>query len=601
MRGPNGAWKNTTGIEDEDGYASADVDNGLYSDNMLYDSLSLFEFRHILVFTSASIVFKTNLSPTLGIYEEVDKYTLDMHDPADLPPELFNIVLGHVLADRGLKHLCSLSLLSRQWHHLLLPVIYSKWTYDGADHSFSSLWSFLITVLRNKHIASMVRTLVIGNWGFNPYAALGEEFTHTIIDKDAEYIRGAIRSVGIPAPGVEEFFTRLSLGDRRPLVALLLASLPNVTAIDAHIPQSDPVLGAVFRVALESQRKRKEDSDAKECIAPATALARLKTLRLWGEVYIHTDPDLSDYDDFRAPVYLNDIWPALFFPRLELLSLTEVDFMNAQELLEEHNKDNKCSNVRHLTLVQRQNTFRGWDPQGTVEDFEAFMAIFPAGLKSFSFHCEDPAWYGPHRKDPNLCVPNPVLRQILEQHANSLENLDICRKVTGGSEEMGRLGPLPALSRIIHLYIQPAVLFGPGEADDPSLSLRDVLPSSPTLQSLTLYCPANFESLRVNNCPKDNILIDNTFSNLRTLRLQSLGIYARDSTPEWAAFEAALRRADINLSVVDTSCWIDKFVKDCELPRGGSCPAFWEESYRFRESGQCRWHQVKDEIESEYE
>jgi hypothetical protein len=64
-----------------------------------------------------------------------------MHDPANLPPELFDPVIDLAMCDRELteNHLCQLSLVNRRWHTFVLPHIYTKWTYDGAMHSFASL------------------------------------------------------------------------------------------------------------------------------------------------------------------------------------------------------------------------------------------------------------------------------------------------------------------------------------------------------------------------------------------------------------------------------------------------------------------------------
>jgi hypothetical protein len=42
--------------------------------------------------------------------------------------------------------------------------------------------------------------------------------------------------------------------DRQPLMALLLASLPRVSTIYAHIPALDPSLGGVLQAALDQQQ-----------------------------------------------------------------------------------------------------------------------------------------------------------------------------------------------------------------------------------------------------------------------------------------------------------------------------------------------------------
>ncbi|KAL2845291.1 hypothetical protein BJY01DRAFT_247764 [Aspergillus pseudoustus] len=524
-----------------------------------------------------------------------------MRDPADLPPELFTLILGHVLADAGVKHACQLSLLSHRWHQCLLPLIYRKWVYDGVNHSFSSLWSFLLTVLRSQHIAGMVRSLVIGNWGFNPHTALNQEFTHTL--HDSEYVRDAVRRAGISALE-EEIFASLSRGDRRPLMALLLTCLPNITMIDAHVPQSDPALGAVLRLALERQRNALEEGgDIESGTAP---LAHLRSLGLWGEVRIETDPNLDDESGVSAPVYLYDIWPVVFFPALEILRIVEVDFMGAMELLQvQGQEDKRCSNIRHLTLVQRLNRFRGWDAQETGEDFEAFMGVF-SGLKSFAASVENPHWYGYVKTDPNLCIPNPVLWRILKRHADSLESLDLYRKATGTLAEMGRLGPLTDFTRLRHLYFAPELFYGYRDSHDPTLSLKDVLPlsSSRTLESLSLYSTVDqlpqVLGLQHGNIIDDqpqHILLNKTFPALKTFRVRQGILFNFKINRVWEPFEAALRRSGVRVAVLGGQCGLDCLVKGCGLPLGGTCPAFWEESYGLRESGQLRWRTVDEQID----
>ncbi|KAL2813594.1 hypothetical protein BJX63DRAFT_431934 [Aspergillus granulosus] len=169
--------------------------------------------------------------------------------------------------------------------------------------------------------------------GVQTYEALGQEFTHTL--HGSEHICEEIRRAGISALEGKIF----ACGDRRPLMALLLDSLPNVTMIDAHVPQSDPVLGAVLRRALEKQRASEEAEEN------STAL--------------------------RVDSVLLYIWMMSGQFYLDVLRLTEVDFMGALKLLQEQGAERECSNIRHLTMVQHDKLYCGTEPEGTVEDFEA--------------------------------------------------------------------------------------------------------------------------------------------------------------------------------------------------------------------------------------
>ncbi|OJJ38323.1 hypothetical protein ASPWEDRAFT_179887 [Aspergillus wentii DTO 134E9] len=152
-----------------------------------------------------------------------------MPNPADLPQELFHLVPDHALTaeEPDAQRLCSLSLLSRNW----------------------TLWKFLRTVRQNPHLAARVQTLKIGNWGFYPKAAVqGGDFRPAA--DEVELVRRAIHDAGI-GHLEQRIIESLAKKDRRSLMALLLASLPNLVTVHAHVPMSDPVLGEVLRQTLE--------------------------------------------------------------------------------------------------------------------------------------------------------------------------------------------------------------------------------------------------------------------------------------------------------------------------------------------------------------
>jgi hypothetical protein len=515
-----------------------------------------------------------------------------MLDPADLQPELFDHIIDLAIRDpiSTPKQLCQLSLVNHRWHYFILPHIYAKWTYDCAAHSFSSLWSFAITALRNPRIASMVRTLVIGNWGFNQYEATGEEFKHSF--HDLEYIREAIRPVSI-SELEEQIFRDLSRGDCRPLVAVLLTCLPNITMIEAHVPRSNPVLGAVLQWALERQRSaRKSDGTAPEPPAP---LARLKSLRLWGEVHVEAD---SNSDD--TPLFLHDIWPVLCFPGLDVLRLSEVDVEGVRALLQELGLERGSSSVQHLTITCYEET------QGTWEDLQDLLDIFTR-LKTFSFYCVDPKWYGPKRNDSKRCIRNPDLWTFLARHRESLEYLDIFRKQTGGSREMGRLGPLTDFTRLKHLCIQPDVLFGAGDTMDPSLlpPLKETLhiSGSSALQHLTIDCISSNKLLGVLDIysdPQENILLNKTLPALKAIRLHDMAhLDVLKPEPGWEPFRRALEKSGITVGFDSGDCRHPDhlLMPGGKLPRGGTCPALWRESFEMQVRGKARWQEVMDLID----
>ncbi|KAL2828216.1 hypothetical protein BDW59DRAFT_159807 [Aspergillus cavernicola] len=107
-----------------------------------------------------------------------------------------------------------------------------------------TLWKFMITVRRDPHLAAEVRTLRIGNWGFFPNAPMPGPDLQLRPDEQ-ELVRSAVHDAGL-ADLEESIVSSLPKRDRRPLMALLLTSLPNLTTLLAHVPRSDPVLAAVI-------------------------------------------------------------------------------------------------------------------------------------------------------------------------------------------------------------------------------------------------------------------------------------------------------------------------------------------------------------------
>ncbi|KAL2846050.1 hypothetical protein BJX68DRAFT_268907 [Aspergillus pseudodeflectus] len=90
-----------------------------------------------------------------------------------------------------------------------------------------------------------------------------------------------------------DFVSRITLqeiqqGDRRPLVALLLGSLPNLVRIRVHVPSSDPYLAALLKLALERERP--------------SPLNRLRELYVFAEVPVVPGHDMQVGDDPDRPV-----------------------------------------------------------------------------------------------------------------------------------------------------------------------------------------------------------------------------------------------------------------------------------------------------------
>ena len=172
-----------------------------------------------------------------------------MWNPVNLPPELFIEVMDYAVdGKRDLKSLCAFCLVDQQWYTTVSPRIYSRWLYDGDIYSFTYLWKFLRTVLRSARIAQQVHTLRIRNWGFPLHPDVGV----CLSEEDFELVHNAVCKAGIQhlESSVVE---ALRKADRRPLVALLLTSLPNLATLYAHVPEVDVFFAEMLKQALEDQ------------------------------------------------------------------------------------------------------------------------------------------------------------------------------------------------------------------------------------------------------------------------------------------------------------------------------------------------------------
>ncbi|KAL2803416.1 hypothetical protein BJX63DRAFT_436958 [Aspergillus granulosus] len=117
-----------------------------------------------------------------------------MPDPAELLTELFDQIITV-----SLTQLSELVRVNRCWYNCLISKLYSKWSRNGARHSYQSLWEFLRTFRANPQLAERLHTINVGNWGFYPdvlqvdevAANDNREFSHDKVD----LMRKAIRAV----------------------------------------------------------------------------------------------------------------------------------------------------------------------------------------------------------------------------------------------------------------------------------------------------------------------------------------------------------------------------------------------------------------------
>ncbi|KAL4884064.1 hypothetical protein BJY04DRAFT_21231 [Aspergillus karnatakaensis] len=461
-----------------------------------------------------------------------------MPNPADLPPELFNIILTHALHDSdGPYHLCALSLLSRKWYAALVHRIYSEWSFNGARQPFITLWKFLVTVLRDQHLAAQVQTLRIGNWGFYPESSRPNPDLQ-LSPPELDLIRRAIYHAGV-AHLEEEIMESLPKRDRRPLMALLLTSLPNLSTVFAHIPRSDPFLAAVIKQAAERQIDESQ---------PTPALSKVSELYLCQETPVDVprqpedsdpDSDEEEEDSFsREALRLDDLWPVFSLQKLKNLSLIDFDTDGAAVWL----KKSGISHIENLFLTSNWKSLCG------SADLEALINK-PQALKTLVCTLHD----NPFESRRNEVVSNSQLWSYLQRHKGTLETLDISRSKTTHRDENGRFDKLGILQNLKHLRIQSEIILGGccGSLRAP-FRLKDTLP--PTIETLTLYGNEGFDVITDLSVQLEEVVRDRDhFPSLHSIFLDDVPALFTDDgqwpQPAWTGFVRICKQRHINLKV----------------------------------------------------
>ncbi|KAL2846488.1 hypothetical protein BJX68DRAFT_268578 [Aspergillus pseudodeflectus] len=344
-----------------------------------------------------------------------------MRSLPDLPNELLELILHLAYATNpphnrfdhdqnvhlDVRGLSRLLLVSRRWHQAFIPQLYSFWSYDAACHTYRSLWKFFRTIMSNPELAAVVQIINIGNWGFGRPFYLPEE-PLVLNPEDLELVSKAIRLAGI-GHMEEDILAKVStplVRDHRPLVALLLACLPNVSTIYAHVPESDPYLHAVFLAGTKKP-----------------LFAKLESIYLLAEVPVFEldAPLFRSSSDYYPALKLDVLWPALYLPSLQSMYLYDLDTKG-------------------------------------LSDLHAAVSLY---WHNYKFKT------GPAKKDVTLKISNEQVWQPLEQSSATLESLDIVHGFkTGRHNVTDNFGPLTSFSALKSIIIQAEVLLG---YDDSSL------------------------------------------------------------------------------------------------------------------------------------
>jgi len=143
------------------------------------------------------------------------------------------------------------------------------------------MWQFLRTVLNNKRIADSVKEVDLRNWILGLVQNRGPL---KLVDEDLELIEGS--------------FAKLEKADPRPLVALILGSLPNLTTLSGQLPKcvDELFMKMVFKGRKGTQGKQESSDDV-----PLGQLRDVNLASTWvydeqPEYEYDEDEDEEDYD-----------------------------------------------------------------------------------------------------------------------------------------------------------------------------------------------------------------------------------------------------------------------------------------------------------------
>ncbi|OJJ04876.1 hypothetical protein ASPVEDRAFT_137144 [Aspergillus versicolor CBS 583.65] len=380
-----------------------------------------------------------------------------MPDLTDLPVELIDEIFYFAFTSKDVYNedlvdingLSRLLLVNRKHHQVFLPRVYSSWTYNGTRHSYSSLWKFLRTVVTNPDLAATVQVLAIGNWGACPPFYIernrelqdgDEQFQFTSHDK--EVVRSAIQHAGLSSElgslFMDAIFTKCNgYRDKRPLIALTLTNLPNLSTVYACVPGR---------------------------------LSSFKELHLFGEVpaFSEEGPDIDKEDIKQPPLRLNEIWPVFYLHGLRTLYLYNFDPDGFGSLFEEKIKDT----LKSLTF--------SWD-----KDRSKTKEKINGKKRTISHISNREVWTAIQKYKDTL----EYLDVLHEFRPGSR---------TAKYRFSDHFGPLSHFTKLRYLSILTEMLIG-GYAETPTtVQLKDTLPAS--IESLVLptqECPKTTPSIAI--------------------------------------------------------------------------------------------------------
>ncbi|KAL2014484.1 hypothetical protein VTN00DRAFT_2009 [Thermoascus crustaceus] len=410
-----------------------------------------------------------------------------MHDPAGLPLEIFLIILHYVAGgnpdkldyyDQFPSNLC---LINRRWHAVAVPQLYSRVENHGEPWLKRSLWRFLRTVISNAELAALVRTVDFPQ----KYTYQGKDKdrfkeAERLYSENREIVQKAISQAGLEGSSSSlesEIHEGLQRDDQRPLIALILAHLPNLTTLQIHVQKSDPFLEAILFRAVGLSPDAQLDIGT-GTVPTSRALQNLERafLATWGHPIKH--PDHIERIRAGYPLRIDQNRPFLYLPMLQELCLLDAELKDDLTHWIGSKKHTISSRLSQLTVVL--------DAAATASSLTNLWTLLKqhtTNLTSLSLNLPDP-------KQTSLVTIHRDLWSALEPLQATLEYLDIYQESSPSnsrahSEELDFCCPLRKFTKLRTLSITPLLLRGNCSRHKAPLQLINHLPLD--LNSLAIY------------------------------------------------------------------------------------------------------------------
>lgn len=395
------------------------------------------------------------------LFNHIPTSLTNMAPAPNLPLEVLDIILSYIEEDYDDPLWHSLSLINHSWHVAVTPRIYSRFEYHGDFEKRGALWLFLRTVIEAPWLASLVQTVDLQH-ALKFTGAKSFSLAELLCTRHETVVRQAIKKTNISSLGSDVVLKALRKDDRRPLVAMILASLPNLETLSMNVSDSDPYLQPILQRAIGIQHH-----GSCELSTQTPVFQHLRRLSIAPE----------DHEQKREPLNINMLQPFVYLP--ELLRLNIISASIDPDLFTRTEKPVISRKLSELTIVIHEDSpLEGlWLLLQSIPSLTSLSLCFK-GIPATS-------WEPRGRK---------TLWDQLERFQRTLQHLDISgiiieqtRPQPGTAEYCV---PLRKFTQLETLSIEPNILVGNCIQCNPPMQLAHHLPRG--LKQLTLYDGSTF-------------------------------------------------------------------------------------------------------------